>query len=119
MYCYPNNSASFVNTWVRAFGSGTTTTYNIQSEIDYLRLAEIPANNATAGVFGVSTVHFMDYAEFKHKPVLMRSNIATDFIEMIAGRWGSNSALTNFVIYNTAAANFKAGSTFSLYGIVG
>jgi hypothetical protein len=119
MYCYPNNSSSAVNSWVVAYGNGSTATYDIQAPTDFLWLAEIPGNTATAGVFGVSTVQFMDYAENKHKPVLMRSNISTSFVHMVAGRWGSTSVLTNFRLYNTAAADFKAGSTFSLYGIVG
>jgi len=117
MYCYPNNSASVVNSWVRASGNGTTASYNIQAATDFLRLAQIPANTATAGAFGVSIVQFMDYTGSKHKTVLMRSNDPTSVVEMAAGTWASTSVLSSLAIYNTSAENFKAGSTFSLYGI--
>lgn len=64
-----------------------------------------------------------DYsATDKHKPVLSRNNYTDDaansVVEQTLGRWASTSAISSMTVFMTAST-FAAGSTFSLYGIVG
>jgi hypothetical protein len=63
----------------------------------------------------------MDYsATDKHKTVLSRTrtrNVGTDYVEAVASRYASTSAITS-IVYSPSANQFAAGSTFSLYGIV-
>jgi hypothetical protein len=51
-----------------------------------------------------------------YKTVLARAG-TTDTIEMVAGLWGSTSAINSIKILSEAPTNFITGSTFTLYGI--
>jgi hypothetical protein len=59
----------------------------------------------------------MDYAQTdKHKTILARANNAANQTWMLAGRWGSNAAITSFGL--TAFGNsFATGTRLSLYGV--
>jgi hypothetical protein len=63
----------------------------------------------------------MDYsATDKHKTVLSRTNTknaGTDYVEALASRYASTSAITS-ILYFPSADQFAAGSTFSLYGVI-
>lgn len=66
-----------------------------------------------------TTIHIMDYsATDKHKVNLCRQNAASNSVSAFAGRWASTAAITS-ILFGTDGASFAAGSTFSLYGIVG
>lgn len=61
---------------------------------------------------------FIDFAQSKHKTVLMRSGVANNLTGMAAYRW-TNTAAISSMIFDGGGVNFDAGSTFSLYGIEG
>lgn len=71
------------------------------------------------------TNHIIDILDYsatdKHKPMLFRSNRAGGAIDMMVGRWASTAAVTSLYVdaTNGGASGFTAGSTFSLYGVVG
>lgn len=62
-------------------------------------------------------IQIMDYSTTdKHKTHLLRWNLASAQVVMIAGRWANTSAITEIDIYPTSG-NFTSGSSFYLYGI--
>lgn len=79
--------------------------------------------SAEIGVAGtnrfVITSQFMDYsATDKHKTFLSRHSSAGDRVRMTASRYASTSAITT-VLFSITGSTYKAGTTVSLYGIVG
>lgn len=89
----PATSASYPNVARGELGYQGSTTINVQSDI-------------------------LDYsATDKHKSYLSRGNDSTDLVIAYAGRWASTSAVTTVLVYPTSA-NFAAGSTFALFGVV-
>lgn len=79
-----------------------------------------------AAAFGINTtenatilVQIMDYsATDKHRPVLVRSNLAGAGVEAIAGRWANSAnAINQIEIFNTSSISFATGTTFNLFGI--
>lgn len=45
------------------------------------------------------------------------SNTTTVYMQMLAGLWSNNAAITSITLYPQNATNMVAGSTFSLYGL--
>ena len=79
----------------------------------------IDADNSTNSGDRVQTIlQFFEYSQTnKQKGFLIRKdNPNTRGTYMLAGRYGTTSAITSITIYNPT---FIAGSTFSLYGIEG
>jgi hypothetical protein len=69
----------------------------------------------TDGILNI--VNFMDYsATDKHKTMLVRWNLPTDFVSMTANRWAQTAAITS-IKFTDPASTFTAGTTFALYGI--
>ena len=65
----------------------------------------------------ISKLDIMDYsATDKHKTALIRSNGASQAVEMTAQRWASTSAITSLACIVTNSS-FAAGTTFALYGV--
>lgn len=66
-------------------------------------------------------IHIMDAkAADKHKTVLMRHNATGDSnaaVEMMAGRWANNNAITSIKVYVDSGANFASDTIISLYGV--
>ena len=61
--------------------------------------------------------HFMDYSTTnKHKPVITRVARDQNWVELIAQNWASTSAINSITIQT--AEQFKAGSTFTIYGVI-
>jgi hypothetical protein len=92
-------------------GSGTVT-----------NLGEIPAASATAGMFGVFVVDFLDYASTS-KNKTIRSIGGDDRngggeLNFNSILWMNNStAISSIQLTTYASANFAANSHFALYGI--
>ena len=72
------------------------------------------------GFNNVTIAQIMDYsATDKHKTVLTRANTPEDYVEALATRWASTSAIDSVtVMRREGSADFPSGSTFYLYGIV-
>ena len=67
----------------------------------------------------MAVVNFFDVsATDKHKSILTRSgNTEFGFTEAVASRWANSSAITS-ITFLALSSTIKAGSSFSLYGIV-
>jgi hypothetical protein len=83
---------------------------------------EIAAASATAGVFGISVIDILDYANTNKYKVTRAldgyDNNGSGTVNFRSSSWGSTSALSTIFIANyTNGDFFKAGSSFALYGI--
>jgi hypothetical protein len=73
---------------------------------------------AASTTSSVATLQIMDYsATDKHKPCLSRGNLTAGRVSATANRW-ANTAPINSISVAVLSANFLAGSTFSLYGVI-
>lgn len=67
----------------------------------------------------IEQYNIMDYsATDKHKTLLRRGNRADYRTDMLAGRWANTAAITSIEIF-ALTNSYAAGSTFSLFGILG
>ena len=117
MGIYFNSDTGNNYSTVRMYGTGSTAGSTTSPAPSRIAQITIPASGTTE--FGVATIQIMDYsANDKHTTALIRSNTAADQVHAAAGRWANTAAVNSVSIdlYATAA-NFVAGSTFSLFGI--
>jgi hypothetical protein len=107
----PNNDSGNA-TRVFMFGDGSTT--SSQAFTDAIFVATLPPSNSTNAS---AMAQIMDYpATDKHKTILQRSAVASQFVSANAARWASTSAITSIVLMVTTES-MGAGTTLSLYGI--
>jgi hypothetical protein len=98
----------------RIYGDGTTvnsdnTTTAVSMPVGIL--------GASATDFGVYQLHIQNYSNSTtYKTVLARAGYATEYVTSTVGLWRSTVAVTS-VLLNASTANFRVGSTFTLYGI--
>lgn len=64
-------------------------------------------------------LQFLDFAESKHKTILMSHGRADSVVAAYSARWASTSAITSIKLQTTSPYVFVAGATFALYGIAG
>jgi hypothetical protein len=111
----PNGSTSNMS-GRRLRGNGS----NVLSSIEggYL---ENSVSTDTASTFSNGTAYFSNYSGSTFKSFstdAVRENNATDSRQAImANLWSDTAPITSITIVPSAAVNFVAGSTFSLYGI--
>jgi hypothetical protein len=100
----------------RITGSGSAAASAFSPSVAFMRftgLAYLPNNNLDCNVL----VNFMNYANTTtYKTVLSRLNHPAAEVNAIVNLWESTSAITSILVY-PSTNNFKAGSTFTLYGI--
>jgi hypothetical protein len=92
--------------------SGTTT--NFQG-------GRLATSNGGRTAFGVCVIQIFDYsATDKHKTVLSRGASQTEAVavDANASRWANTAAVTSVLVRTAQGANYVAGSTFSLYGVI-
>lgn len=87
-------------------------------------VATTPAASATSGIFGVSVVDILDYANTnKNKTVRALDGYdanGSGVVELRSNAWYNTAAVSTIFLANYQAAdNFAAGTTFALYGIKG
>lgn len=106
------------------YGDGTTAGAGANASTTSMYLGYEATSEATvnANMFGVSIIDFHDYANTsKYKTVRSITGADTNGngqIRLTSGLWQSTSAITSISLTD-AVDNFKAGSTFALYGIKG
>jgi hypothetical protein len=102
--------------------SGGTPTYESYANETALRIGEQPAANAPTSNFGFTWLQINDYASTnKYKTYHQHGGSdrnGTGFFGHNFGNWRSLSAV-NSITFTEGAANYIAGTTFSLYGIKG
>jgi NADPH:quinone reductase-like Zn-dependent oxidoreductase len=102
-------------TLVYADGQGGTTTSGTDTKIAFTYAYTGTAANEPISNF----MDIMDYsATDKHKSVLVRGG-ASSSVSMYAGRWASTAAITSIAITASTGGNWSAGTTLSLYAVVG
>jgi hypothetical protein len=103
----------------RLFGDGSAANSGRSSSQANIGMEDLPVANATADTFGVNVVQFMSYANTNVYKTILYANAAngTSYIFRSVGLWRSTSAITNVKFSATSGNNFKAGSTFSLFGV--
>jgi hypothetical protein len=92
--------------------SGTTT--NFQG-------GRLATSNGGRTAFGVCVIQILDYsATDKHKTVLSRGASQTEAVavDANASRWANTAAVTSVLLRTAQGANYVAGSTFDLYGVI-
>jgi len=100
----------------RLTGSGSAAASSRASSVAFMRftgIAYLPNGNLDCNVL----VNFMNYANTTtYKTVLSRLNHPAAEVNATVNLWSSTSAITSILIY-PSTNNFKAGSTFQLFGI--
>lgn len=70
--------------------------------------------------FTIGTIDIFDYSQTnKHKSILVRSNLASSAVNVMAARWASTAAINSltFIATDGGSNDFAIGSTFELFGI--
>lgn len=103
--------------WVYMGGNGSSAISGTNTSSSLL-VEALAAGSTTERLLTI--VNFMDAsATDKQKTVLVRNGRAGQGTDAIASRWANTGAITKISIgLNNVSANFAAGSTFALYGIV-
>lgn len=97
------------------FGNGTSAGSNRDSTINYMPLGEI---GQTSGVNTTSILQFMNYSNATtYKTVLSRGNAANFEVNASVGLWRATPAAITQIDLTLSSGSYKAGSTFTLYGI--
>lgn len=98
---------------VRMLGWSGGTDAQALSGIDRIQVG-YNANGAACSTI----IHIMDYsASDKQTTTLSRANRLGSEVVAHAGRWANTAAVNQVLVYGEGSADFKAGSTISLYGI--
>ena len=104
---------------VQMAGNGSATHSEANSGFSSFRLG-YNYNLITNTHFNSSTVDLLDYSVTdKHKSILIRTNESSLATFAVAGRYASTTAVSGILLYPGGFTNFAAGSTFSLFGILG
>lgn len=118
----------YINGFGASFASRTTIQGQGTTVTSYRHTTSTPTygmqfyeagGTAPNGIFSMATVDVLDYASTtKHKTFLSKvySNTSSaGILELTATTYASTAAVTSFQLSGTG--NFKAGSTFTIYGI--
>jgi len=99
------------------YGTGTSAASTRETSQNQARYSYGAAVRTTSPTTTIITI--FNYANTTtYKTSIARNNRASDGVDAIVGLWRKTpEAINSIKIYNSAAANFAAGSTFSLYGI--
>ena len=99
------------------YGDGTSALSTRESSQNQARYSYGAAVRTTSPTTTIITI--LNYANTTtFKTSLARNNRASDGVDAIVSLWRKTpEAINTIKIYNSAAANFAIGSTFTLYGI--
>lgn len=118
-YTFNSNTPNDSQT-IYSMGSGIYTNTNTGS--NWIYSGDFPGNTAASNTFGVAIIDILDYAQTtKYKT----SKFSVGFMDSSGntrvtfgqGTSRLSNALTSIEISTEFAANWKAGSVFSLYGL--
>jgi hypothetical protein len=116
LYMRFNGDTGSNYSWTRLFGNGTTATSSRGTSTVYCRIGNSAGTSATT-TFPTTIINVMNYANTTtNKTVVSRGNNSAVAAEAIVSMWRSTAAITSITIL-PQTANFRIGSTFSLYGI--
>jgi hypothetical protein len=106
------------------YGNGAAVTSDGATALTSVRCLSIGCESSTANIFGIGIIDIHDYASSsKRKTITMSGgwdNNGSGVVGLNSGVLSSNTAVTSISIgIGNFSTNFKAGSTFALYGIKG
>jgi hypothetical protein len=116
VYAYYNADQGSNYSMTQLYGNGTTAASNRSSNITYAYFG-ISSNN-TANDWPNFTVDIMNYSNTSvNKTAIARVDAAYQSSSLRGTLWRSTAAISSITLYAELSLNFKAGSTFTLYGI--
>lgn len=115
-----NNDTSSIYSYTRILGDGSSASSARESNLTYWRVTyNIPGATATANVFGLDTIQFMNYSNTTtNKTAFWRSSPAQILVALSANLWRNTAAINSITIFANGGS-LVSGSTFDLYGILG
>lgn len=114
-----NNDSGTNYSYTRLFSDGTAQSQR-ETNQNTIGIGELPAANATAGIFGQTILDFINYSNTTtYKTILVRTSciVTTSYTFTYVNLWRSTSAINRIVFGQSSIADLKAGSTATLYGI--
>ena len=117
-----NSNGSITASWSAINGNGSSATSTRSSNpFGYFYLGDSAPSNAASGIFSVTTVHIMNYANTTlNKTVLARSSqdlSGSGNVRVAAGLFPTTAAITSTTVGGSAGSDLATGCTFTLYGI--
>jgi hypothetical protein len=110
-----NSDATSNYSKTQLYGNGTTAASNRNTNLSSLGITPLIGTSTNFATNMI--IQFMNYSNTTtYKTILYRGNQASDGVVTFAGLWRSTSAINRLDINDTSAF-WKAGSTFTLYGI--
>jgi hypothetical protein len=102
------------------YGTGGAVASTSHTNVTFgIELAQHPGSTSTSNTFGNVVAYISNYAGSTNKVVssdgVSENNAATAYPEIVAGLWGSTSAISSIQLFGNG--NFVQNSTASLYGI--
>ena len=113
-----NSNTGTVYSYVRVMGDGSSASSGRESSVTSWRINyNLPGGGATANVFGLDTIQFLNYSNTNiFKSAIWRSSPAQILSASSVNLFRSTSAITSIDLF-LSIANFVSGSTFTLYGV--
>lgn len=113
-----DTATNYSNTYIS--GDGTSALSNRASTVNSIDIVQSIGNNATSGIFGLTTVDIFSYAGSTFKTCLITTSTdqnGSGRTNAIVGLWRSTSAITTITLTPSTGPNWLAGCTATLYGI--
>ena len=106
--------------WHQILGNGSSVSSTGLSGVAVPRLGVVPANSATANVFGGMVVDLVDpYSTTKNKTIRSLAGFTSTWIALHSVLHVSTSAISSIRLLSGFSGNIAVGSRLSLYGIKG
>jgi hypothetical protein len=106
--------------WHQLLGNGSAVSSTNATSVAVPRLGVVPANSATANIFGGMVVDLLDpYSTTKNKTIRTLAGFTSTWIALHSVLHMSTSAISSIRIVSGFSGNIAVGSRLSLYGIKG
>lgn len=104
--------------WTELYGTGSAAGSSRSSSTARIYYGYNAGYSDSTNFDANAIIHIMNYANSTtYKTVLIRANNATNGTDATVGLWRSTAAINTIYLYMDNLSNYKAGSTFTLYGI--
>ena len=116
-----NGSTSAIYSETRLQGDGSAAASGRQSAITYNDFAIVDGDTATANTYASGELYIPSYTASQNKPISFfgaeEENSATAYMRTMAYLWSSTAAINEIKLLLASTYQFKATSSFYLYGI--
>lgn len=116
-FAYYNSDQASNYSYTQIYGTGSTAGSNKGTSRNYAYVG-VTSDTNSGNDWPMFTVDIMDYANSTtYKPALAKTIAPTGNVFSRVTVWRSTANISSITLYNELSLNFKAGSTFTLYGI--